>query len=218
MNLSVYKIALDIITVNRYNIDIVICTGVRDLLNDLLEQKQISKYLLSKVTGIPYSTLSDICSGKTSIARCSAETVYKLAKFFNVTMESLIDSEVCKRVDFDNFKSNVCHALKESGDIDFINSTIEKDDIRKMYRRKWYPESFYLLAMVDYLSRINDVPLCSEYDDLRRCRLSETVYPSGILAEATVMKDDSVKERAKMESIPEFMRYNIVECDIRNVV
>ena len=97
------------------------------MLNDLLEQKQISKYLLSKVTGIPYSTLSDICSGKTSIARCSAETVYKLAKFFNVTMESLIDSEVCKRVDFDNFKSNVCHALKESGDIDFINSTIEKD-------------------------------------------------------------------------------------------
>ena len=101
------------------------------MLNDLLEQKQISKYLLSKVTGIPYSTLSDICSGKTSIAKCSAETVYKLAKFFNVTMESLIDSEVCKRVDFDNFKSNVCHALKESGDIDFINRTIEKDDIRK---------------------------------------------------------------------------------------
>lgn len=188
------------------------------MLNDLLEQKHMSKYMLSKITGIPYSTVSDICSGKTSIKKCSAEIVYKLSKTFNVTMESLVEPAICKRIDFDLYKSNVCHRLKESGDIDFIINTLESDDIRKLYARKWYPESLYLLAMVDYLSRINEIPLCSEYNDLRKCRLSETIYPSSIIAESIVKNDESVKERAKEESIPEFMRYNIVESEIRNVV
>jgi len=29
-----------------------------------------------------------------------------------------------------------------------------------------------MLAMVDYVSRVNDVMLCSDYDDLREYRLS----------------------------------------------
>ena len=105
------------------------------MLNDLLEQKHMSKYMLSKITGIPYSTVSDICSGKTSIKKCSAEIVYKLSKTFNVTMESLVEPVICKRIDFDLYKSNVCHQLKESGDIDFIITTLESDDIRKLYVR-----------------------------------------------------------------------------------
>ena len=54
-----------------------------------------------------------------------------------------------KRCNFELFKSNVCHRLKESGDIDFLIETLEKDMIREYYNRKWYLECFYLLAMVD---------------------------------------------------------------------
>lgn len=32
------------------------------------------------------------------------------------------------------------------------------------------------------------------------------------------MKDDSIKEKAKKESIPEFIRFNIVEAEVRNIV
>ena len=34
-----------------------------------------------------------------------------------------------KRCNFELFKSNVCHRLKESGDIDFLIETLEKDMI-----------------------------------------------------------------------------------------
>lgn len=43
------------------------------------------------------------------------------------------------------------------GDIDFIINTLEKDTIRSLYKKRWYPESLYLLGMIDYLSKINDL-------------------------------------------------------------
>lgn len=83
-----------------------------------------------------------------------------------------------KRCSFELFKSNVCHWLKEEGDIDFLIQVLESDLIRKYYNRKWYLESFYLLGMFDYICRINDAPICSEYDDLRRQRMQEIIYQS----------------------------------------
>ena len=62
-----------------------------------------------------------------------------------------------KRCSFELFKSNVCHWLKEEGDIDFLIEALEEDTIRKYYNKKWYPECFYLLAMVDYISKQNDI-------------------------------------------------------------
>lgn len=123
-----------------------------------------------------------------------------------------------KRCDFELFKSNVCHWLKEEGDIDFLIQVLESDLIRKYYNRKWYLESFYLLGMLDYISRINDVPICSEYDDLRQQRMQEIVYPVGVLLTARVLGDESIKEQALKEAIPEILKFNIVESDIRNVI
>ena len=89
-----------------------------------------------------------------------------------------------------------------------------------MYRRKWYPESFIFLQGGRLPQQVNVVTLFAvSMDDLRRCKLSERRYICRVyLFKLLDMKVDSVKERVKMESIPEFMRYNIVECDIRNVV
>lgn len=132
--------------------------------------------------------------------------------------KELLEPYMDRRVDFELYKSNVCHRVKTSGDINFIIETLESDDIHKYYAKKWYPESLYLLAMLDYLSNENDVPLCSDYDDLRSCRLAETIYPAGVLTEAAVTHNESVKEQAKAKAIPEFLRFNIVESDVRNVL
>lgn len=123
-----------------------------------------------------------------------------------------------KRCSFELFKSNVCHWLKEEGDIDFLIQVLESDLIRKYYNRKWYLESFYLLGMFDYICRINDAPICSEYDDLRRQRMQEIIYSAGVLLTARVLGDESIKEQALKEAIPEILRFNIVESDIRNVI
>ncbi len=187
-------------------------------IQDALQEKNMSIYRLAKTSQIPYATVNDICNGKARLEKCSAETIYRLAHALNVSMEELLAPCFIKRSSFENFKSTVCHRVKELGDINFIIDTLESQDIRTYYNRKWYPESLYLLAMLDYLSRENDVPLCDDYDDLRRCKLEKPVYPAGIRAlSAAAQNDAAIKEAAKT-AIPEFMRFNIVENEVRNVI
>jgi len=186
-------------------------------INDIMREKRLSKYRVAKNSGIPYMTLNDICSGKTRLDKCSVDTVYKLSKELGITMEELLEPYMQPRPAFDLFKSNVCHKLKELGDIDFLIDTIESGEITAYYKRSWYPESLYLLAMVDYISRVNDVPLCTAYNELRKAKLQSVVYPSSVIAEAAVSGDGKVKERAVKTSIPEFIRFNIVESEVRNV-
>ena len=57
------------------------------MIEDLLVKRQMTKYRLAVLSGVPHATLNDICSGKTKLEKCSAETVYKLAKTLNVPME-----------------------------------------------------------------------------------------------------------------------------------
>lgn len=119
---------------------------------------------------------------------------------------------------FEIFKSNVCHKLKRLGDINFLIDILQSRDIRKYYESQHFLEALYLLAMVDYLSRINDIPLCSDFDDLRRLKFQEPIFSESIIAASIVTKDDSWKKEAIQNAIPEFIRFNIVEGDIRDVV
>ena len=66
-------------------------------INKIIEQKQITKYRLAKESGVPHPTLNDICSGKTNIGKCSAETLYKIAKVLDVSMESLLTDDLYER-------------------------------------------------------------------------------------------------------------------------
>ena len=187
-------------------------------INDLMKKKNMSKYRLSKNSGIPYTTLTDILSGKAQLEKCSAETVYKLSKALDVPMEELLAPSLEKRCDFELFKSNVCHRVKTIGDVDFIIETLEKDDIRAYYNRQWYRECFYLLAMLDYLSRINEIPTCTQYNDLRNMKLKDIIYPSSVLMASRITGNDALLEESEREAIPEFLRFNIVESEVRNVV
>lgn len=191
-------------------------------LNDIMREKNISQYRLSKESGIAQATISDICSGKAKIEKCSADTLYRISKVLNVSMESLIEQEMGQksethRTSFEVFKSNVCHFVKDKGDIDFIIDTLTSDEIRSLYKRKWYAECFYLLAMVDYLSRENDVPLCTKYNDIRNQKMKEVIYPASIILMDETMKTDKHKQESLTHAIPEFLRFNIVESEVRNV-
>lgn len=192
-------------------------------LTSLLREKQLSVYQCAKESSVPYTTLLDIVKGKTRIEKCTAETIYKLAKTLNVAMEELLaecfseHENTPNSRDFEIYKSNICHLVKDKGDIDFIIDTLKENQIRIYWERKWYPESFYLLAMVDYLSRENDLPLCNDYEDIRKCTLSEPLYPRDVILAAKLASSLDVKEQCLKEAIPEFMRFNIVESEIRDV-
>jgi len=59
-------------------------------LQTFLEQRNISKYHLSKLSGIPKTTIMDICAGRSNIERCSAKTVQQLAKALDCSMEDIM--------------------------------------------------------------------------------------------------------------------------------
>ena len=61
------------------------------MIEDLLVKRKMTKYRLAVLSGIPHTTLNDICSGKTKLQKCSAETVYKLAKTLNVSKNKLMN-------------------------------------------------------------------------------------------------------------------------------
>lgn len=187
-------------------------------IQEKLKDKNMSIYRLAKASELPYATVNDICSGKAQLEKCSAETIYKIAHALDVSMEELLAPCFLKRSTFENFKSTVCHRVKELGDIDFLIDTLESHDIRIYYERKWYPESLYLLAMLDYISRENDVPLDTEYDDIRRCRLEKPVYPASLRAVSAAAGNDAALKEAEQTAIPEFLRFNIIENEVRNVI
>ncbi len=192
-------------------------------LMSLLKEKKLSVYQCAKDSGVPYTTLSDIVKGKTRVEKCTAETIYKLAKTLHVKMEELLEESFRKNGnmmdtrDFEIYKSNVCHLVKDKGDIDFIIDILKENQIRIYWEQKWYQESFYLLAMVDYLSRENGLPLCNDYEDIRKCTLSEPLYPRDIILAEKLDASLDMKEECLKEAIPEFRRFNIIESEIRNV-
>lgn len=184
---------------------------------DHMEKKNITKYRLSKISSIPYTTINDICNGKTDIKKCSAETVYKISKALGTTFEDLYLSETNSFSNFELFKSNACHRLKRLGDRRFLLNLLSSQEIRTLYKRKKYPESLYMLGMLDYLCRINKIPICKDYDDLRNYKLSKPIYPASVLAISSIEKNEKAINDAVKKAIPEFLRFNIIENEVRDV-
>ena len=100
----------------------------------------------------------------------------------------------------------------------FTIDVLEHDRIRKLFAKGTYPQALYLLAMLDYLCRISDMPICSDFNDLRKRKLQEAIYPTGVLALAAASKSDDPIKKCEDEAIPEFKRYNIFESQVRDVI
>jgi len=60
-------------------------------LKTLLNEKNMSMYRLAQLSGIPKTTVIDICSGKSAIEGCNAGTVFQIAKALGCTMEDLMN-------------------------------------------------------------------------------------------------------------------------------
>ena len=59
-------------------------------LQEYLDSRNITKYHLSQISGVPKTTVIDICSGKSSLKKCSAYTVQQLAIALGCTMEYIL--------------------------------------------------------------------------------------------------------------------------------
>ena len=63
-------------------------------LQQVMKEKGLTRYQLSKTSGIPWATLSDICSGRTKLERCSGNTLMKLSGALGLSLEQLLALKV----------------------------------------------------------------------------------------------------------------------------
>lgn len=119
-------------------------------------------------------------------------------------------------MDYDTFRSNVCHQVAMLGELDFIFDAISNHIILQFWEEKKQFQALYLLGMIDYLCRKNDVPKCENYNELRAFRFEKPIYPRDVLL-ASRLGVNEIKEKVMQEAIPEFLRFNIVEFNIEDV-
>lgn len=126
--------------------------------------------------------------------------------------------------EFETFKDNVKHYIK--GDqCDFLYKILSEDTIDKYIEENNYLCALYLLSMVDYISRLNNIPLCNKYEHLRKFRYENPVYPLSIILDSRLKNlseeqvlEEMIKRDPKNQPIREFARHNIIEGDVFNAV
>lgn len=62
-------------------------------LQALLDARAISKYRLSKISGVSKTVIQDICSGKSLLGNCTAKTVYQIAVALDCSVEELLKQD-----------------------------------------------------------------------------------------------------------------------------
>lgn len=128
-----------------------------------------------------------------------------------------------ERMSFDLFRSEICHIYKNLGLYDFVSEILKDDWISYFWNKQWFEESFYTLAMLDYLSELNDVPYLPKYNEYRKLKLAEPVFPTDILFLDKLNKNNDEKQKAidecnKTVCGRHFLKYNIIERSITDVV
>lgn len=87
-----------------------------------LNERNMTMYHLSKISGIPKTTVIDICSGKSSLEKCSAKTVYLIAKALGLTMEDLLVVDDC----YDEYGRPADKTYLEHGLPEFLQISLDR--------------------------------------------------------------------------------------------
>ena len=183
---------------------------------ELLNRKNITGYALSKATGIPYTTINDLINGRTVIQNVSLKNAILLSDCLEIDLITFSKLETIDFIDFRYFRNNILHELKRLGPEKLFYLITREKQIDFYYKNNGKEYAYYLLALIDYLSRKYDIPKYSRrYNELRKETLDKPFFVG-----SSIVKFESIKEaeeKLKIEVIPEFKKFNIIEEDIFNV-
>lgn len=137
------------------------------MLKDILIERNESVYNVSKKTGIPYSTLSDLVNEKTKIENVQASVVYRLAKYLKMTMDALYGDESPEIITLTNKGRQIILNI-DGVDYQFLGpkNLVAFKKINKVDSDVIYVDTYYMNDDVIYVEEeyvdIKDV--LSEYD------------------------------------------------------
>lgn len=62
-------------------------------LQERMKEKNVSCYQVAKEAGVPYTVVNSMVRKVTSLENCAAGNVYRIAKYFGITVEMLLEAE-----------------------------------------------------------------------------------------------------------------------------
>ncbi len=182
-------------------------------IKQFIEDHNLSLYEIADRTGLSYSVVHNLVNGKSDIRKCSVDTAERISYVLGISIGELI--MLCdKRRTFTLFKSEQCHQVHRKGELQYLIDVLESGEIDRYWRLSMYAEAMYEVAMIDYISRRNDLPRCENYDEIRKHKLAKVVYPIDVEISDSFLKDKDAINRAEKGAIPEFRHFNIVEGEI----
>lgn len=115
---------------------------MNDKIIALFEEQKINKRQLAKLTGLQYTTINEILNRKQQINSCSGRTLMKLAAYFDVHIEDLLDPfPILENVE--GRYNGVDYIWHDDGnDMELIVEVEGKKFHRKMERMYIIPENF----------------------------------------------------------------------------
>lgn len=186
------------------------------LLQELMKEKKVTIDDMMKYTKLSEEVILQYVNGEAKIIDCPIKVFAALAQLFDLTVQDFW--EMAEHYDFDPkdfeiFKSNTGHLLKRLGNRKFIKEIIDNEYIEDYWKCKNRLCACYLLAMIDYLCRLEKLPLYEKFDLMRGYRLPKLVYPYSF----RFIRSDSLLQKSLAQAIPEFYRHGIIEGDVFNV-
>ncbi len=199
---------IDNITKFRYNLVMT--------LKQYLNKRNISGYYLSKATKIPYMTICDLLNGKTNIKNVSLKNALAISSCLNIDVNYLASFDDHELVSFRYFRNNTLHALKRKGYELFIKDLIKDKEIDFYSKNNGLEQALYLVSLIDYLCRINNLPIYDKrYNSLRKRRLERPFFVGSDLLNFKSI--EQAEKEMGISVIPEFKEHNIIEENVFNV-
>ena len=192
------------------------------MLRLLLKSKNMTLYKLEKESGLPHSTLSDIYHEKVDIDKVSVHVLKKIAETLDMSMDKLYDilsyndlSLIACDLDFDLYKSNVCHEVKRLTYEKFVDMYSDDESIQQMYQERNTAKTVYLVSMLDHLCVTLNKPKLESLEEIRNTKFTKLIVPESVYY---LLLDKEMKvEDIYKEALPEFIKHNIAEAEIDEV-
>ena len=180
---------------------------------ELLDKRGLSAYKLSKMTGIPYTTINDLLRFKTSPSNITLGHALKLSEALDITVEQFAKLEGAPLTDFEFFRSNLLQDIRILGPMRFVTKALKEKTVDFYFKNGGTVHALYLLGLIDYEIRIHRLPIKQKrYNDLRKMQLDEPFFTSSSLIRFSSV--DEAEQALGVKVAPEFRRNNIIEVDI----
>lgn len=157
---------------------------------------------------IAYAVLHDLCTGKKQLMDCKLSTVMKIANGLNMNIDDLVSERA-----FPQFRDTLHNSIRQSGDLPWLINALKENRATELYNSNNLLHAIYLVDLIDYICGKNGLPLPSEYQYIRELKLDEPYF----IGDWQLFSDDRQND-IPPNAIQEFLRSNIIECEVYDTV